>query len=147
MLDRIKQLAADMANAGERLFNRVVDQDLFKRVVYAAYLIASADGDFDADEKTALVKLIKKDLPDFTTDDIIVLIRICDSKIGFDLTLGTQEILDEISKASSNTDDAKQIMAVCAFIGASDGTYDKDEKLMARSICYALKLSPAHYGV
>ena len=147
MFNKLINMATKLANEGERLFNRTINQALFENVVCAGYLIASSDGDFDSEEKKALVNLIKKDLPDFTTNDVIKVIDRCDTKIQFDKTLGLQEILDEISMSAKNDADAKQIMAVCAFIGAADGKYDQCEKMVARSICYALKLTPAHYNL
>lgn len=145
VFNKLRDMAAAAANKGGSLFNRTINKALFVNVVSAGFLIASADDDFDADEKKALVRLINKDLPDFTTEDIIKVIDNCASKMEFDKDLGIQEILNEISKTSGNEDDAKQIMAVCAFIGAADGEYDQQEKLVARSICYALKLNPTHY--
>ncbi len=147
MFNKLVNMATKLASDGERLFNRTINQTLFENVVCAGYLIASADGDFDGEERKALVSLIKKDLSEFSTDDVIAIINRCDNRIQFDKTLGLQEILDEISMSAKDEADAKQIMAVCAFIGASDGDYDKDEKMVARSICYALKLTPAHYNL
>lgn len=146
MLSSLKQMANELMQKGTVLFNRTLDQTLFNRVVMAAYLIASADGDFDADERKALVKLINKDLPDFNINDISKVIANCEEKVTFDKTLGIQQIINEIALSAPKSADSRQIMAVCAFIGAADGTYDKDEKLMARSIAYALKLNPAEFG-
>jgi tellurite resistance protein TerB len=146
-INKLKNMATKLATSSERLINRTLDKNLFTRVVSAAYLIASADGDFDSDERAALARLIKKDLSDFTIEDITAVIKQCDDKVAFDKGLGTQEIVDEIGKSAGNAEDEKQIMAVCAFIGKADGDYDADEKLMAKSICYALKLPPANYGL
>lgn len=140
-------MAMNAASKGESLFNRTINKTLFTRVVSAGYLIASADGDFDSTEKKALARLIKKDLAEFTTDDVIAVIKNCDDKIAFDEELGLREILDEIAKSAGNAGDAAQIMNVCAFIGRADGDYDKDERAMALSICYALKLPPVNYGL
>lgn len=136
-----------MFKEGERMLNRAIDQSTFKRIVYAAYLIASADGDFDADEKAALVRLINKDFPDFNTQDVINIIQECDSKVEFDITLGTQEMLDEIAKSNDTAEDARKIMNVCAFIGKADGEYDRTEQVMARRICKSLKLDTVTYDI
>lgn len=145
MFGTILNAGKSLLAEGEKMFNRVIDTSTFKRVVYAAYLIASADGDFDSDERQSLVKFMKRDFPDFDTSDILTYIKECDAKLEFDKRMGIQEIIDEIARA--NTEDALMIMRVCAFIGEADGTYDADEKLMARSIALALGLPLANYNL
>lgn len=147
MLGKLRNLADRAFKKGESIFNRAVDVPTFKRTVYVAFLIASADDDFDADEKVNLIKLVQRNLPDFNSTDIIEAIRTCETKIEFDKVFGTQEILDEISKASSEPEQAKYLMNICEFIGKADGDYDEDEKAMAVQIAYALKLDPKHYGL
>lgn len=145
MLSRLLKGTAGLINKGEKLLKRTMNQKAFKYVVFTAYLIASADGDFDNQEKEALVKLIKRDYPDFETKDIIAYIDECDDKIKFNAAMGTQEIVDFLATADS--EDSRMIMRVCEYIGAADGTYDKDEKLMARTIAYALNLKPTEFGL
>ena len=147
MFSKLVSMAKNVAKQGESFVNRTIGKTLFTRMVYAGFLIASADDDFDSDEKKALVKLINRDLPDFKMEDIAATIKVCEDKISFDKQMGTQEILDEISVSASDPEDAKAIMKVCAFIGKADGDYDKDEKLMARSICSSLKLKQSEYGL
>ena len=107
--------------------------------------IAQADGDFDGDERSALAKVVNKELPQFEIKDIIALINECDETIAFDKRLGISEILDFIGGASG--DDAELIMRICCFIGEADGTFDNDEKLVARDIAVRLNLSPSRYGL
>ncbi len=145
MLGDLIKGASSMFNKAEKLVNRAMNQKEFKLVVYTTYLIASADGDFDSQEKAAAAKLINRDFPEFTTADITKLVAECDNKIAFDKTLGNQELLDFLSTA--NADEARLVMRVCAFIGAADGDYDKDEKMMARTIAYTVKVTPSDYGL
>ena len=145
MFNKLKKMGEKLFNEGEKALNRAIEKSTFKRVVYAGYLIASADGDFDADEKSALARIVNKELPQFEINDIIKLITDCDNKVLFDKRLGTAEILDFIGAADD--EDAQLIMRICCFIGEADGKFDMDEKLVARDIAMRLNISPSRYGL
>lgn len=145
MFDSIKKFASGVLNEGEKAISRAIDKKTFNRVVSAGYLIASADDDFDADEKTDLAKIIQKDMPQFDLADILSVIDECDDKISFSKSMGTMEILDNIAGATG--DDAKQIMRICCFVGESNGKFEQCEKLVARDIAIRLKISPSEYNL
>ena len=145
MLNKFKEMLEDIAKEGETMFARFADKNDFERVVFASYLIAIADGNFDSDEKTALARLIEKDFKQFKLTDIIEVLDDAKSKTDFDVTMGTSELLGEIGKAKGDT--AGLIVRTAAFIGASDGDFDADEKAMTVRIANALKLNPADYGL
>lgn len=143
MFNRLKNEFSKIMKEGENVISRAIDKSTFKRVIYAGYLIASADNDFDSDEKAALARIVNKELPQFDIKDIIPVIKECDNIVAFDKRLGVTEILDFVGGASG--DDAKMIMRICCFIGEADGSFDRDEKLVARDIAVRLKLSPSEY--
>lgn len=145
MFSSLKRMASSMIGDVEKMFDRAISADTFRRVVSTGYLIASADGDFDADEKKSLSKFVGRYLPQFQLKDVIGVIEDCEEKMSFDKDIGLREILDDIGK--SNDEDGKLIMNVCGFIGKADGDYDKDEKMMARSIATVLNLPFAEYGL
>ena len=132
-----------MQDDAEKLFGRIKDRDTFRRVVFSAYLIARADGSIDSEEKSALAKLIKRDLPQFTLDDIIAALAKADEKLEFDETIGTMELFDDISGAKGES--RNLIMRTAVFIGASDGDFDADEKAVARKLATRMGLRPADY--
>lgn len=145
MFSKLKSSFDKVFKEGEKVISRAIDKSAFKRIVYAGYLIASADGDFDGNEKSALAKIVNKELPQFDIKDIIPVIDECDNIIIFDKKLGTSELLDYIGKADG--DEAKLIMRICCFIGEADGKFDQDEKMVARDIAVRLKVSPSEYGL
>jgi len=145
MFDSIKKFASGVLNEGEKALSRAVNKETFKRVVCAGYLIASADDDFDSDEKDDLAKIVQKTLPQFDLADILGVINECEDKISFSKTMGTMEILDSISGATG--DDAKLIMRVCCFIGESNGKFEQCEKRVAHDIAMKLKVSPSEYNL
>ena len=145
MLSEFKKLLESVADEGEKLFSRVKDKALFRRVVSASFLIAMADGDFDSDEKSALAKIIVKELSQFKIDDILSILSDCEEKVAFDKTLGAMEILDDIANASG--EDAELIMRIACFIGAADGDFDADEKRVAVDMAKRMGIDPSRYGL
>jgi tellurite resistance protein TerB len=145
MWDKLKNLASNVLSEGEKVLTRAIDKNNFKRIIFAGYLIAQADGDFDSDEKSALAKIVKKELPQFDIQDIIDVINKCDEKVSFDKRLGVSELLDFIGGADK--ENAELIMRICCFIGEADGKFDADEKLVARDIAIRLNVTPSRYGL
>lgn len=140
-----RKFVEDMAQNAETFFGRIKDKSLFRRLVSACYLIARADGNFDADEKSATAKLVQKHLPHFSITDILAILTECEEKVAFDETLGVQEIIDDIAKSSG--ENAEMIIRACCYIGAADGDFDDDEKAVTRKICAATKIDPSRYGL
>lgn len=145
MFSSFTDFLTDAKSKGQTVLSKVKDKNAFRRLVLGCYLIARADGDFDAAEKSALCKLIKKDLPSFSIDAILAVIDSAEEKIAFDETMGSQEIMAEVGKASG--DEAGAIIRAACYIGASDGDFDEGEKNVARLMCSALGISPSQYGL
>ena len=145
MFNSFKKFIDDISEEGEKLFSRVKDRSLFRRVVSASYLIARADGDFDQDEKSALASIVSKKLPQFSIADILEVLGDCEEKVSFDTAMGVMEIMDDISGASG--EDAAMIMRISCFIGASDGDFDADEKKVASDMAKRMGIDPAGYGL
>lgn len=145
MFNSFKKFLEDAADQAETMFARITDKNTFKRVVYAAFLIARADGNFDSDEKSALAKIIAKDFPQFKLTDILEVLTEATAKIDFDVTMGTMEIMDEIAKASGS--DAELIVRTACFIGAADGDFDADERNVAKQLCIRMGLTASTYGL
>jgi len=126
-------------------FNRLKNAGAQKRLVWACYLIGRADGDFSAEEKTGIAKLINRQMPEFGIDDIIDTIAAAEARVEFDETMGVGEIMSEIGKATG--DEAESIVRAAVYIGAADGNFDDNEREIARTICNRLSLSPENYGI
>jgi len=145
MLDSFKKFMEGIADEGAELFSRVKDKALFRKVVSASFLIAMADGDFDSDEKSALARIISKELPQFKIDDILSILGDCESKVAFDQTMGVMEIMDDIGTATG--EDANLIMRISCFIGAADGDFDADERKVASDMAKRMDVDASRYGL
>lgn len=145
MLSAFQKFIEGVAEEGETLFKRVKDKALFRKIVSAAFLIARADGNFDASEKSALGNYISKKLDQYGISDILEILSICEEKVAFDVSMGVQEILDDVCTATG--DDAKMIIRIACYIGAADGDFDDDEKAVARDMAKRMGLNPTDYGL
>ena len=145
MLNTFTKFLEGVAEEGEKLFSRVKDKALFRKVVSASFLIARADGDFDSDEKKALASIVSKKLPQFSIGDILKILGGCEEKVAFDETMGVMEIMDDICSATG--DDAAMIIRISCFIGASDGDFDADEKKVASDMAKRMSIDPSGYGL
>ena len=141
----LKSMLDDARAKGDTLFGRIKDRATFRRTVHACYLIGRADGNFDAAERQAIGALIQQKLPQFKLADIMSEIEAADAKLGFDVTMGTQELMAEIGKATG--DSAELVIQAACFIGAADGEFDDAEKLVARQMAERMGLNPGNYGL
>ena len=141
----LKSMLDDARAKGDTLFGRIKDRATFRRTVYACYLIGRADGNFEAAERQAIGALIQQKLPQFKLADIMKEIEAADAKLGFDATMGTQELMAEIGKATG--DSAELVIQAACFIGAADGEFDDAEKLVARQMAERMGLNPGNYGL
>lgn len=141
----LKSMLDDARSKGDTLFGRIKDRATFRRTVYACYLIGRADGNFDAAERQAIGALIQQKLPQFKLADIMSEIDAAEAKMSFDVTMGTQELMAEIGKASG--DAAELVIQAACFIGAADGEFDDAEKVVAKQLASRMGLDPEHYGL
>ncbi len=141
----LKSMLDDARTKGDTLFGRIKDRATFRRTVYACYLIGRADGNFDASERQAIGALIQQKLPHFKLADIMSEIDAAEAKLGFDVTMGTQELMAEIGKATG--DSAELVIQAACFIGAADGEFDEAEKRVAKQLAERMNLQPSHYGL
>jgi tellurite resistance protein TerB len=145
MINNFKKMLGGVAYQAETFFAQIKDKHTFRRVVYASFLIARADGVFDADEKKALGDLIAKDFPQFKLADILKVLSEANKKIEFDESFGVMELLEEIGKAKD--EEAALIVRTACYIGAADGSFDPDERQVAKQICEKMGLSVITYGL
>lgn len=141
----LKAMLDDARSKGDTLFGRIKDRATFRRTVYACYLIGRADGNFDTTERQAIGALIQQKLPQFKLEDIMKEIEAADAKLAFDETMGAQELMAEIGKATG--DAAELVVQAACYIGAADGEFDDAEKTVARQIAERMNLNPANYGL
>lgn len=146
IFNTISDALNELSDSAETTFKRVTSQSQLKRVVYAAALIAWADGDCDADEKAKTMSVIKAKLPQFGARDVAKHFGAASDLMDLGAEFGIPDILATIRSCSSD-DEAALIVRTAILIGGADGDFDDNEKAMVRKICDVLNVNQADYGL
>lgn len=151
MFSKLMNGLRDKLRAGKEAvlaqMNQVTKRDDLERVVAVYYLIGIADGNFDADEKASMMKAIQSNpaLKSFSDDDIMAAYRKIDGFYDLAVPMGNRKALALLE----GIDDAafrEELMMFACVAGAADGSFDDDEKEVARKIAAALKQNPADFA-
>ncbi|MCK5726893.1 MAG: tellurite resistance TerB family protein [Thiotrichaceae bacterium] len=123
------------------------NKNFLQAAMAGSALLAFADGDVSADEKTKMVKFIEnyEPLSVFKTMDIITAFKEYVTQLEFDKDIGEAKAFEAINKMKSNDQASRLIMRLVIAIGAADGDFDNDEKAMARRVANELGLNPADF--
>jgi tellurite resistance protein TerB len=113
----------------------------------ACAMIAAADGEVSAAEKTKMIGFISNspELKVFNLTEVIKAFNDAVAKFEFDQQIGQAEALKVISKVKGNDGASRLLVRVACAIGTSDGDFDEKEKAACRQICIELGLSPADF--
>lgn len=127
--------------------HQVTRKDDLKRVVAVYYLIGIADGDFDQSEKDSMMKAIASNpaLAAFSEDDVLAAFKEVDSLYSLSVPMGNRKAL-EMLKGVDDAEFREELMMFACIAGAADGSFDDDEKAVARQIADVLKQNPADFS-
>jgi len=122
------------------------NRDFLKACVGCCALIASADGNVDADEKRKTLGFIERNeaLKIFDRSDVIQSFNDAVGELEFDFGLGKDGILKNVKKLAGK-DSASTVVRLAIAIGGADGDFDDDEKKVAVEIARELGLNPADF--
>ncbi len=112
-----------------------------------AALVAIADGSIDSEEKQKMMAFIESNeaLSVYETSDIISTFKNHIETLEFDKDVGEAKAFQAIGKMREKPEQARLIMRMVIAIGASDGSFDQDEKAVATRIATELGLTPADF--
>jgi len=130
---------------GETFYARFTTKDQLDRVIAACFLIAHADGKCDSAEKQKVRALISTKLPQFGAEDITKSWQKAEALVAMDFDFGKGDLIDTIKKAEG--DEIAMIARAMLLIGAADGSFDADEKGLAREIITAMGEKPSEFGL
>ncbi|GEO80724.1 tellurite resistance TerB family protein [Pararhodospirillum oryzae] len=137
--------ARDSLNAEITKFK---SKDLLEAVVAGCVLVAYADGTITPDEKQKMMGFLKTSdqLKVFDQSDVIRMFQSYVEKFDFDPTIGTGEVMQAVGKFKGKPQ-AQLVVRVCCAIGAADGDFDKDERMVVARMASELGLNPADFGL
>ncbi|MDO6680744.1 MULTISPECIES: tellurite resistance TerB family protein [unclassified Oceanobacter] len=123
------------------------NKDFMEATATACAMIAAADGDISSAEKMKMTGFINNspELKAFNLNDVINVFNDACGKFEFDYQIGQAEALKTINKIKKDDGAARLLVRVACAIGASDGSFDDQEKAACRLICSELGLNPADF--
>jgi len=142
-MDWVKKTSANLSDEVKRYKNR----GFMEAVVAGCAMVAFADGEATADEKSKMAGFVQRNdaLSVFDTSDVVAAFDKCAKNFDFDFAIGKAEALKAISKLKKSSEESKLLVRVCCAIGAADGNFDDDEKKVVREICKELGLDPGEF--
>jgi tellurite resistance protein TerB len=143
--DQLKSKANELKNDVLKFKNK----DFLNAAMAGSTLIAMADGSISSEEKQKMIKFIEhnESLSVFNSKDVIDAFQSFVSQIEFDKDIGTAAAYQAIAKMKSNQEAARLLVRMIIAIGASDGNFDPDEKVIASKITRELGLNPAEFDL
>lgn len=112
-------------------------------------LVASADGDIDADErrKTAGFIMSNETLKVFNASDLKEKFDFYCNKLEADFDFGKIEAIQALSALKGKPDQARACIQLGIIIGTADGDFDADEKKAIKEACNAVGISPSDFDL
>jgi len=142
-MNELKEKASELKNEALKFKNK----NFLQAAMAGSALLALADGVISADEKKKMLKFIEnyEPLSVFKTPDIINTFSDFVTQLEFDADLGEAKAFEALAKMKSNDAAGRLIMRLVIAIGASDGDFDEDEKVMARRIANELGVNASEF--
>ena len=112
-------------------------------------LVASADGDIDAEErkKTAAFIMSNESLKAFSASDLKDKFDFFCNKLEADYDFGKIEAIQALSALKNKPNEARACIQLGIIIGAADGDFDADEKKAIKEACNAVGISPSEFDL
>lgn len=119
------------------------NRSMMEAIVAGCAMVAYADGTVSSAEKQKMMGYLRSSdtMKVFDSNEIIQLFQKYVEKFEFDVTIGSGEAMAAIVKFKGKPE-AQLIVRICCAIGASDGTFDDQERKVVRGICQELGLDP-----
>lgn len=145
----VKKAASGAMNSVSAELKKYQNKDVLDAMVGASVMVAAADGNIDASEKTKLLGYLKvSELTKvYPTDQVIDVFQKHSERFDFGVDIGKAEALRIIGRHRSNPDVARTIMRTVIMIANADGNFDANEKRVIQEIAKELGQNAADFGI
>lgn len=144
-LDKAKVKAEELKNSALQYKNK----SFLHACAAGSVLVARADGTVSQEERQKMMALIKSNdaLSVFDQAEVIKVFNEYLGYFDFDVDVGNSKALDALNKIRTDQAQARTVMRLIIAIANSDGTFDNDERHIARQVAQELNVDPAEFGV
>lgn len=146
LFDKLINQAKEGLAAGRRVRTQFTDGAYLDRAMAVGFLMGSADGDFDADERAGLVTYIQSDATLSAFDDDAITASFAKVEGFYNLTaaLGNKKALKSL-EGTDNPDQKAGLMELAATLATLDGDVGDAERAMLQRIADVLGENVADY--
>jgi tellurite resistance protein len=117
---------------------------LFEAVVEAAFLVANADGEFDAEEQAAFRHVVVTACGGFVVErQVSALLADLDDQLEED---GLERRLPMIARSITGDDQAREVLRIAALLAQVSGGVSDVEREVLSKLARELKLPPSAVG-
>jgi len=145
----LKNLASkvnEAVSSARKIQKQFTEVAFLERAVAVGFLVGGADGDFDADERSGMIAMIKSDptLGAFDDDQITTAFNKINDLYNITLPMGNRKSLELLS-GNADQEQAKALMELGAVIATLNGSIDPEERDALAKIGGALNEKVADY--
>lgn len=110
-------------------------------------LIAMADGEVTKDEKMKMNAFVSQHelLSMYDTSETLKLFKKYVELLELDMDIGSAQAYEALAKMKGKDKEARLILRIVIAIAGADGTFDEDEKYVAKKIAIEMGLSPEEF--
>ncbi len=136
---KLLNAANELTGRARKFAAPITDQGYLRAALAVGFLVGGADGDFDDDEKTGMLELIKQDptLSGFSEDQVQNAYGDVDGLFKITMALGRKKALKLIAEVEE-ADQREALMEFACVISTLNGTVDDDERQMIDKISAAV---------
>ncbi|MFB9994545.1 tellurite resistance TerB family protein [Deinococcus oregonensis] len=148
-LNKLKAMGSQAGKDAQDTWSRFNNTAFADATMAACALIGAADGKIDQNERTRTAQFI-------TTSDKLKAFNVADmktkydnfcNKITADFDFGKIELMQVIGRVAGKQDQARAVVQLALVIANADGEFSPDEQQVMRDVIFALKLTPAEFGL
>ena len=147
--DQLKSKSNEMSEQLKTKSSQFKNKDFANGSMAMCALIAAADGNVDAAERSKVAALI-------TSNDVLGIFpaselrerfdHYCD-KLNSDFDFGKIEAIQALGKLKKKEDQARAVVQIGIIIGGADGSFDKSEQAAVKAACQALGIPPGDFDL
>ena len=125
LADRVNEARGQITSLAATFTN----QDFLDRAMAIGFVVGGADGDFDSDERAALVELVKSHpvLSAYSDDQIMASFGRIEGLYKVTIPMGNRKALELLGE-NTDQDQAKALMEFGAVLSTVDGSIDPSEE-------------------
>lgn len=145
----VKNKVSDVSVSLQKNIGQLKNKKFADASMAICALVASADGDIDAEErrKTAGFIMSNETLKVFTASDLKEKFDFFCDKLDADYDFGKIEAIQALSALKGKQDQARACIQLGIIIGGADGDFDTDEKRAIKEACNAVGIAPSEFDL